>query len=44
MDWSKASSFRSYAYGEPGPVRINDVSVLRMKVTGLAAELLADSA
>jgi putative transposase len=26
------SSFRAYAYGETGPVRINDCSVLKMKV------------
>ena len=38
------SSFRSYAYGEPGSVRINDVSVLRMKVTGRALELLLNTA
>ena len=38
------SSLRWYAYGEPGPVRINDVSVLKMKVSGAAAELLDDTA
>ena len=26
------SSFRAYAFGEPGPVRINDCQVLEMKV------------
>jgi putative transposase len=26
------SSFRAYAYGETGPVRINDCSVLKMKI------------
>lgn len=26
------SSFRSYAYGEPGPVRVNDWSVLKLKI------------
>jgi putative transposase len=38
------SSFRSYAYGEAGPVRLNDASVLEMKVTGRALELLPDTA
>jgi len=38
------SSFQSYAYGELGPVRINDVSVLEMKVTGRARELLLSTA
>ena len=26
------SSYRQYAYGEPGPVRINDWSVLKLKI------------
>jgi len=30
------SSFRSYAYGEIGLVRVNDWELLQMKVTGLA--------
>ena len=30
-DW-QWSSFRAYAYGEPGLVRVNDLSVLKMKV------------
>jgi putative transposase len=34
------SSFRSYAYGEAGPVRLNDASVLGMKVSGRALEKL----
>jgi putative transposase len=34
------SSFCSYACGEPGVVRINDVTVLKMKVTGRALELM----
>ena len=38
------SSFRSYAYGERGPVRIIDVSVLEMKVTGRALELRTETA
>jgi putative transposase len=38
------SSFRSYAYGEPGVVRINDASVLKMKVTGRAVQLMPASA
>jgi hypothetical protein len=38
------SSFRSYAYGEAGVVRINDVSVLKMKVTGRALQLMPVSA
>jgi putative transposase len=28
------SSFRDYAYGESGPVRVNDWTVLKMKVRG----------
>ena len=31
------SSFRAYAFGEPGPVRINDCQVLEMKVRRPAA-------
>ena len=31
------SSFRAYAFGEPGPVRINDCQVLEMKVRPPAA-------
>jgi putative transposase len=31
------SSFRSYAYGEAGPVRINDCSVLELRMTQPAA-------
>jgi putative transposase len=31
------SSFRAYAFGEPGPVRINDCQVLAMKVRPAAA-------
>ena len=38
------SSFRSYAYGEPGAVRISDVSVLEMKVTGRPRELCTETA
>jgi len=38
------SSFRWYAYGEPGPVWINDVSVLKMKVSGRALEPLLNTA
>lgn len=38
------SSFRSYAYGEPGVVRINDASALKMKVTGRALQLMPASA
>ena len=26
------SSFRDYAYDEPGPVRVNDWTVLKMKI------------
>jgi len=38
------SSFRSYAHGESGSVRINDMSVLEMKLTGRALELLPHTA
>ena len=38
------SSFRSYAHREPGVVRINDASVLKMKVTGRAVQLMRTSA
>ncbi len=31
------SSFRAYAFGETGPVRINDTSVLQMKIRAPAA-------
>ncbi len=31
------SSFRSYMYGEVGPVRVNDWQLLELKVSGLAA-------
>jgi len=31
------SSFRSYAYGEIGPVRVNDWQILKLRVTGGAA-------
>lgn len=31
------SSFRAYAYGEAGPVRVNDWSVLKLKVRSVAS-------
>jgi hypothetical protein len=39
-----ASHIRSYAYGEPRVVRINDASVLTMKVTGRALQRMPASA
>jgi len=38
------SSFRPYAYGEPGTVRINDAGVLEMKVRGRVLELHTQTA
>jgi putative transposase len=33
----KWSSFRAYALGEPGPVKVNDWKVLKMKIRTPAA-------